>query len=146
VSVWKRFISKFVRSDNPVIPTPVPDVGGNHNDATQHDGVELSELESAQIAYHNGDRLTAFTTYQTLAAKGNPVAKRLLAYMVFEGYLEGNYVELDTIKAVEMLRDAGEQGDMLAMYSLGACYANGLGVKKNEEESVRLYTIAAEAG
>ncbi len=44
------------------------------------------------------------------------------------------------------VREAAERGDAVAQYNLGAKYANGHGVEKNEREAVAWYRKAAEQG
>jgi FOG: TPR repeat, SEL1 subfamily len=36
--------------------------------------------------------------------------------------------------------------DSMAQYGLGFCYANGLGVNKDNEEAVKWYRLAADQG
>ncbi len=43
-------------------------------------------------------------------------------------------------------RKGAEAGNSDAMNHLGACYENGIGVKKDEKEAVKWYRKGAEAG
>ena len=45
-----------------------------------------------------------------------------------------------------MYRASAEQGDSLAQYILGACYAKGEGVPEDDAEAVKWYRKAAEQG
>ena len=49
-------------------------------------------------------------------------------------------------KAVQWYHRAAEQGSAGAQYSLGRCYANGTGVKKNLDLAVQWYKKAAQQG
>ncbi|MEQ1529795.1 MAG: M48 family metalloprotease, partial [Methylococcales bacterium] len=101
-----------------------------------------SDFEQARAAYYNGDDWFAFHAFEQLADH-NPVAKRFLAYLYLLGVKNGPQ---DPVKAAELLHAAAAQGDLLAMYTLAGLYGSGQGVEKNEAETVRLYTQAANAG
>lgn len=47
---------------------------------------------------------------------------------------------------VEGYRKVAEQGDAMAQVNLGDCYANGIGITKNESEAVKWYRKAADQG
>ncbi len=48
--------------------------------------------------------------------------------------------------AARLWKPLAEEGNANAQNNLGALYARGLGVKKNDVEAVRLYKLAAEQG
>ena len=52
----------------------------------------------------------------------------------------------DPVEAVKWYRKAAEQGDAVAQYELGDCYATGDGVSKNTVEAVKWWRKAAEQG
>lgn len=52
--------------------------------------------------------------------------------------------EKDTEKAAAIYQFVAEEGDSLGQACLAACYEAGIGVKKDKNEAVRLYTLAAE--
>ena len=45
-----------------------------------------------------------------------------------------------------MYEKAVEQGYANAQFSLGLCYASGIGVDRDEQKAVELYKMAAERG
>ena len=47
---------------------------------------------------------------------------------------------------LDALRKAAEQGDAVAQYNLGVCYANGNGVNQDMTEAVKWWRLAAEQG
>ena len=47
---------------------------------------------------------------------------------------------------LDTLRQAAEQGNAAAQFSLGLMYADGEGVPKDDAEAVRWYRLAAEQG
>ncbi len=51
-----------------------------------------------------------------------------------------------TKEEFEIIKEAAEQGDAEAQYSLGVCYAYGKGVEQDYKEAVKWYTAAAEQG
>ena len=61
-------------------------------------------------------------------------------------YFNGNGVEQDYAKAVELYTLAAEQGHREAQFNLGLCYRHGYGVARSYEKAVYWYTRAAEQG
>ena len=47
---------------------------------------------------------------------------------------------------VQNLRQRAKQGDAIAQFTLGSCYANGRGVARNYAEAVKWYRLSAEQG
>ena len=47
---------------------------------------------------------------------------------------------------LQKLRQKAEQGDAIAQFTLGSCYANGRGVLRNYPEAVKWYRLSAEQG
>ena len=76
-----------------------------------------------------------WTEWRTGAAKGDPECQCRWARLI-EG--PQRYVE-----AAKWYRAAAEQNHPEAQYRLGACYANGYGVAKDEAEAVKWYHKAA---
>ena len=58
----------------------------------------------------------------------------------------GRGVAKDVYEAVKWYRLAADQGNVIAQYNLGVCYANGTGVAKNDAEAVKWYKKAAAQG
>ena len=61
-------------------------------------------------------------------------------------YTNGNGVEKDFSKAVQLFKKACDGGVMLGCNYLGAMYADGNGVEKNEQKAVELYKKACDGG
>ncbi len=55
-------------------------------------------------------------------------------------------LKLDPKKAVHIFRKAADAGKKGAMYELGKCYLDGIGVGKDEEEAVAWFQEAADNG
>jgi hypothetical protein len=104
--------------------------------------VSSADLDSAKAAYDNGDFVTAFQKFSTLAKRGNAEAQFYLADMFFGG--DGapqNYAE-----AIKWYIKAANQGHVNAQYNLGVLYATGQGVPKNHAEAARWFRMAADQG
>ncbi len=52
--------------------------------------------------------------------------------------------DVDTAEAIRWYRHAASMGHSAALYSLGYCYYQGIGVKKNEGKAVRYFRQAAQ--
>ena len=61
-------------------------------------------------------------------------------------YDEGRGIEVDSSKAVELYKEAAEQGHVGAQCNLGVSYYLGKGVEEDKEEAVKWYRKAAEQG
>ena len=68
--------------------------------------------------------------------KGDQAAKTKLAWFKLSG-LGG--ADVDVAGAVVLLEERVRDGDSEAMWMLGVCNEFGIGVKKDEEQAVRLY-------
>lgn len=55
-------------------------------------------------------------------------------------------MKLDSEETVNWITKSAEQDDLVSQYNLGVCYINGLVVKKDVEETVKLYRTAAKKG
>lgn len=61
-------------------------------------------------------------------------------------YYSGNGVPQDKEKAAELYREAGENGDVTAQYTLGYMYDKGDGIEKDRDVAICWYEKAAENG
>lgn len=61
-----------------------------------------------------------------------------------DSYFEGNGVQKNYEKAVELYTEAANQGNVHGIVNLGTCYLAGDGVAKNEYEAFHLFRYAAE--
>ncbi len=95
--------------------------------------------------YYNGwgtrmNQHKALDFLKTAVEVGNVEAHLILGF----GYLSGRYsCEKDIIKSAELYNYAANKGNMEAAYWLGNIYKNYI---KNESESMKWYTVAAENG
>jgi|GEM_PF-5083049 len=70
-----------------------------------------------------------------------------LQYQIGDSYFFGkNGAKKDCEKAVYWLEQSANKNYDLAQYALASCYANGLGVQKNEKMAFMLYSKAADHG
>ena len=51
-----------------------------------------------------------------------------------------------TVVMIDAIRSSAEQGDVRSQYDLGVCYANGVGVEKNQLEAFNWWNKAANQG
>ena len=86
--------------------------------------------------------------YHKAANQGHAVAQyRLGNWYVSCAAGTGRYADAEAVKeAVMWYRKAAEQGYADAQCCLGKCYAEGVGVEKDEAEAVKWYRKAAESG
>ncbi len=87
------------------------------------------------------DYAEAVKWFQSAADADHPAGKMNLAISYFEG--EG--VEQDKEKAVQLLLEAAEYMPD-AQFLLAQCYANGEGIAKDAEKAREWYQKAADAG
>lgn len=84
----------------------------------------------------------SFADLRDSAAKGDPIAQRLVA----NAYLTGEGVKQDLAEAVKWLRKSAEQNDPTAQYVLGILHDEGRGVPQDLREAVKWYERAAQQG
>ena len=61
-------------------------------------------------------------------------------------YTNGDGVEKDFGKAVQLFKKACDGGEVRGCYNLGVMYADGDGVEKNEQKAAELYKKACDGG
>ena len=64
--------------------------------------------------------------------------------MLGYAYLTGKGVDINYHKATILLRSASERKEPMAQYLLGECYFNGWGLKKDNDEAIKLYVESAK--
>ena len=112
----------------------------------------LSEYEYAVAVFGGKDSVKTLVDFYNWCEyiKGAlpPASKWRAAAMATLGkrYFNGDGVEQDKKKAVELYKRAAELGNVRAMCNLGECYERGEGVPKNMSEAFRLYRQAADLG
>jgi uncharacterized protein len=97
-------------------------------------------FEDSNSAYQRGDPTTAMELLVPLAEQGDVRAQMSLGTMSYSA-TPPNYEE-----AAKWFRLAAEQGDVVAERYLGAMYANGQGIARDDREAVKWYGRAAEQG
>lgn len=97
------------------------------------------EKISAALTANNKE---CFEYWQKEAEKGSVYA----SICVGTFYLDGEGVEQDKGKAIELFTKAAEQGDSWGHSVLGSCYFYGNGTEVNEEKGVEFWKKAAEQG
>jgi len=101
------------------------------------------QLADADSALAHKDYITAFLLFQSLAQQGNPEAQRLLARM----YYLGQGVEQNEAESLKWLKLSVDQGDDMAMATLGSMYDLGKGgVQKDMTQAVKWFRAAADHG
>ena len=112
--------------------------------------VLLSLLLSLSItipAYSAGCKLGDVVDCTTEAKKGDALAQTTLGVMYDEGaryrlgicYYNGDGVEYDPEKAVELWREDAEKGSSHAQYRLGVAYHNGDGAEQDLKEAEKWF-------
>ncbi|MDD2626401.1 MAG: SEL1-like repeat protein [Candidatus Methanomethylophilus sp.] len=84
----------------------------------------------------------AFRDYQRAGGLGNADAMYMLAIM----YHEGDVVKRNDRMGLEYLKKAALNGSSDAQLALGSIHETGRGSKKDEEEAIKCYAMAAAAG
>ncbi|NLE55232.1 MAG: sel1 repeat family protein, partial [Lentisphaerae bacterium] len=80
---------------------------------------------------------------EKVAKAGNPNAQLALGKIYFEGRAN---VKQDYVEAIRWFTMAAEAGNGAAMFNLGICYENGVGVAMNPTAAYDWYRKAADSG
>lgn len=99
-------------------------------------------LETADQELDDGDEGNAFKDYQRAAGLGNAVAMYMLAIM----YHDGVVVKRNDRLALDYLTKAALSGSADAQLALGYNYEAGRGPKKDLDEAIKYYAMAAAGG
>ena len=83
----------------------------------------------------------AMRLFERSAAAGYPLGMYAVGYLSRHGTAQHN-----PTRAVEFLRRAADAGICEAQYSLGVCYSNGEGTRRNLRRAFSLYQQAAKGG
>jgi TPR repeat protein len=104
------------------------------------DSVYSSAIDAGRKAMADGklDEAEKFFREAVAAKPGDAEAVFLMGRLAFE--------KKDFAAAAKLYQEASERGHAEAAASLGAMYAEGQGVERNDSEAVRLYAAAAERG
>jgi len=123
--------------------TPMPDSTEDGYVLLTLDDEEQERRAGAAVAL-GGRRKPTRRWVRILAAAG-AMFLMVFALIVAAGYRNGHGGSREDA-GVGSYREAAAAGDSEAMYNLGVCYANGMGVEQNWYEAVQWYRRAAEAG
>jgi uncharacterized protein len=99
-------------------------------------------LMAADYELDQGDYDKAFENYNRAAELGNPVAMFTLALM----YHDGVYVKRSDRISLELMSKASLAGSEDAQYMMGTLYERGRGYRKDKDEAIKYYTMAAANG
>lgn len=114
----------------------------------ESDGIRISECDE------NG-HLSAFTFpysatdqkfQRDLVLKSYDLTKATDQITLGERYLNGNVVEKDVKKAVELFEKAANQNNDIGMLKLATCYKNGIGVEQDNARALSLFEKSANKG
>lgn len=127
------------------------------NTSSKHDSTSLKHSRGSSLleTVHEQDERETKVTNQ--AAKSTAECESLeQAFQNFEkvcqrytatgkGVMASQEVQQGNMKSAAVLwKEASELGNAKSRFNLGVCYEAGIGVKKDLEQAVRLYTMAAE--
>jgi TPR repeat protein len=101
-----------------------------------------SLFKQAKSLEKKGDNAGALSLFEKAGELGHGRACFRAAYAYDMGQ-EG--VPVDSVRAVYWYRRAAENGEAKAAYSLGLCYAKGLGVGRDEILAAKWFARAADA-
>ncbi|MBV9999131.1 MAG: sel1 repeat family protein, partial [Verrucomicrobia bacterium] len=111
-----------------------------------HDAAALGELRSMNLLgtyYRKIRRYDEARRYLEEGARGGlPLAIANLGVL----YINGEGIPKNSEKAVELFRQAAEQGEPGGMYLYGQCFFNGVGVAKDVRTANEWFRKAARAG
>jgi TPR repeat protein len=111
-----------------------------------HEAAALGELRSMNLLgtyYRKVRRYDEARRYLEEGARGGlPLAMANLGVL----YVNGEGVTRNSEKAVELFRQAAEQGDAGGMYLYGQCFFNGVGLPKDIRMANEWFRKAARAG
>ncbi|RGB37275.1 kinase-like domain-containing protein [Rhizophagus diaphanus] len=138
------------RSDMEVTPMKFPPGDIDDFDLDQMDFIlpmmpmmPMMSLEDGISAHRIGDREKAFECFEKHAEMGNNVAKYWLGYY----YWEGRVVDKNLDKAVELFKEAADEGnpDAQLRYAFALVHKKSP-IKYNLEEFMKYLTMSAENG
>ncbi|CCK76973.1 Sel1-like repeat protein [Oleispira antarctica RB-8] len=105
-------------------------------------GITMADINSGIEAYNNSNYLVAYTEFENASQSGDPFGHHLLASL----YYQGQGVEKNISKAVELFERAASEGYAPSHANLGLMYHSGDGVELNSEKALFHYSEAAKTG
>jgi uncharacterized protein len=116
----------------------IPDAGAADAPAAEADAAFRSGL----AAFNDADYVHARAAWEPLAASGDARAESGLGFM----YYSGRGVAYDSVHAVELFTQAGEQGEPTAQLFLALMYLQADGVPANLPLALMWVELAAAGG
>ncbi|MDP2172532.1 MAG: tetratricopeptide repeat protein [Candidatus Cloacimonadaceae bacterium] len=95
------------------------------------------------------DYKEAFKWYLRAAEQGHGMAQYYVAlaqYVLAKMFIDGQYIEQDLTKGLDLLQKASDQGLALAQYDLGTIYCEGKIVESDIDNGVEYLKLAADQG
>lgn len=112
------------------------------------DGIRISECdENGQVsAFSFPYAITDKKFQRDLLLKSYDLTKITDQISLGERYLNGNVIEKDVKKAVELFEKAANQNSDIGMLKLATCYKNGIGVEQDYAKALSLFEKSANKG
>ncbi|KAJ1451165.1 hypothetical protein M885DRAFT_530461 [Pelagophyceae sp. CCMP2097] len=103
------------------------------------------------VCYYKGEGVerdadVATTWIRRAADRGLAEAQTNVGRLCQRGAPGSRSAARSYVEAVEWFTLAAKQGEPNAVYNLGCCFENGLGVEADFDEALRLYKVAVERG
>ena len=119
----------------------------NHQDGEHTIAAEdaLLELYFDKSRYDKASYKLLARVQNRVNANGEDLSLEYLTYLASH-YYDGDGVEQDQVKAVELYRQAADTGFARAQSALGAAYSFGEGVEQDHAQSFLWFSKAAEQG
>lgn len=114
----------------------------------ESDGIRISECdENGQFSAFIFPYAATDKKFQRdLVLKSYDLTKATDQISLGERYLNGNVVEKDVKKAVELFEKAANQNSDIGMLKLATCYKNGIGVEQDNARALSLFEKSANKG
>ncbi len=134
-----RKAEEFERRENTKKTEPAAKPG-EYRYLIKNAGKETAALKDSAVPAEKAEEKKEEKKVETGDRKSESKAELGLRYQYGRG------VKKDYARAVQLYREAVEEGDVPAMVSLGWCYQYGVGIPRNMKKAIELYERAAKAG
>ena len=112
------------------------------NTSTLAEDEKMNAVEKAKKQKDNGEYEEAFDTFWSLASEGYTPAEHQLGNM----YFDGQWVEQDVLRAMELYRIASSKGYTDSAFNLATAYEAGNHFDKSLVDAYFWYRLAARRG
>ena len=139
--------SKMQSSDGPENKNPAVQDAPKPAEATP----SQKDLQTKADTYEkSGDWENAAEQYRLMKTygylSGSALSKKLLQLGKSAQKARGSRDDANAVAALDLYQEAYRLGNMQAAVSIGRCYDDGVGVKRDEDTAVQYYIEAANAG